>query len=134
MGPSLVLAVAAAFGPLFPCPRAIDSGVIRVRLPDEDVTALYVEQAPSFTVALRAKDASVEATRFYVGDGVLAVVIWATGSEGIIFQGTKMISGSVFKKGSTVKVLPGYKQAADLTPGTVYVELPGVKFEVSENE
>lgn len=40
----------------------------------------------------------------------------------------------MFKRGSTVKVLPGYKRTTDLAPGTVYVKLPGVIFQVPEKE
>ena len=109
----------------------IDSRVVQVRMPDEDVEIAYVERRECFTVELLAKSASVEGVNFYVGDGTVAVELEAHASDGIFLQGkTKLQDRHFFKKGATVKLLPGYKRASALAPGTVYVMLPGVTFEV----
>lgn len=130
MKPLVLLALVVTLVSLSSHVHAIDSRVIRVRLPDEDIAAEYTETAPSFTVRLRAKSASVQAETLYVGNGGVAVELRAHSSKGFVFQGELLVPPHVFKKGSTVKVLPGYKRVEDLAPGTVYVELPGVTFEV----
>jgi hypothetical protein len=48
---------------------AIDGRVIQVELPAEDVTLLYVEARSVLTVKLKAKTASVESQKMYIGDG-----------------------------------------------------------------
>lgn len=53
---------------------------------------------------------------------------------GIFLQGKKIAHGHVFKQGSTIKVLPGFKRLGDLAPGAVYVELAGVTFEMPEKK
>jgi len=136
MRSSVLISLVLLFGSFSPLVRGgdwIDARVVQIRMPNEDVELSYIERTECFTVALLAKSASVEGVDFYVGDGKVAVGLKAHTSEGIIFQGsTKLPTGYVFKKGSTVKVLPGYKQATDLAPGTVYITLPGVTFEVPE--
>src|SRR5262245_59522033 len=106
----------------------IDRRVYEVRLPDEDIVVGYYEGDP-FTVKLSATNPAVEGVQFYIGDGTLALQLVAHPSKGIFFQGVELLNGHVFKKGSTVKARPGYKQRSDLPPGTVYVVLPGVKFQ-----
>jgi len=113
--------------------HAFDDRVVRVRLPDEDIVAAYVEGDP-FTVRLWAKSASIEGVSFYIGNGGIAVELRAHPSQGLVFQGELIDPPHDFKKGSTVNVLPGYKWVGDLPPGTVYVELPGVKFEVPKEK
>jgi hypothetical protein len=125
----VLLAPALAVAPFSPPVHAVDNHVIRVRLPDEHIVVGYVEGDP-FTVRLQAKNASVEGVSFYVGNGGIAVELRAHPSQGLVFQGELIDPPHEFKKGSTVKVRPGYKQVGDLAPGTVYVELPGVTFEV----
>jgi hypothetical protein len=132
---SLVLfALVVVLTPFSQCAHAIDARIVQVRLPDEDVTVSYFESNPVFTVELRAKSASVEGVTFFVGNGGVAVELRAHPSDGLFFQGEKLPHGHVFKKGSTVKVLPGYKSPADLAPGTVYVHLPGVTFQVPDKK
>jgi hypothetical protein len=130
----VLLALAVTFAALSSHVHAIDSRVVRVRLPDEDIAAEYTETAPSFTVRLQAKSASVQAETFYIGNGSVAVELRAHSSQGFVFQGELLAPPHVFKKGATVKVLPGYKRVEDLTPGVVYVELPGVTFELPEKK
>lgn len=116
----------------FPTARmlTVAAGVVRVRLPAQDVTLFYVEAKGGFTVKLEAKDGTVEGKKFYIGDGAIAIDLVADPAEGIFLQGVRYRQGDQFKKGSTVKVRPGYKKASDLKPGDVYVVLPAVKFEV----
>lgn len=108
----------------------IDGGVIQVRLPGEDATLLYVEARGGFTVRLQTDNSSIEARRMYLGDGKVAVELVADALKGPLFQGLELDQGYVFKKDATIKVLPGFKKAVDLNPGSVYVILPGVTFEV----
>ncbi len=108
----------------------IDGGVIQVRLLGEDATLLYVEARGGFTVRLQTDNSSIEARRMYLGDGKVAVELVADAFKGPLFQGLELDQGYVFKKDATVKVLPGFKKAVDLKPGSVYVVLPGVTFEV----
>ncbi|AWM39933.1 hypothetical protein GobsT_16710 [Gemmata obscuriglobus] len=107
-----------------------DARVVQVTLPNEDVTLSYVERSPQFTVELKAKDGAVEAPRVYIGDGAVAVELFAHPTNGIFLQDVKLKQGDQFKKGDTIKVRPGYKKAADLVAGDVYVKLPGVTFEL----
>ena len=67
--------------------------------------------APSgMSVELRTPTASVRGTNFYVGDGRVAVPLQVITGRGIVFQGkTELEQGFQFRKGSAVKVLPGYK-------------------------
>jgi len=113
-----------------PCVYGIDARIVQVRMPDEDVTVFYYESSPVFTVKLQAKSASVEGITFWVGNNGVAVELRAHPSKGLFFQGEELGAGHVFKKGSMVKVLAGFKRVADLAPGTVYVELPGVTLQV----
>jgi hypothetical protein len=128
-----LIALSAALISSSPLAHGFNSRIVQVRLPDEDVTAAYYEGDP-FTVKLYTKSASVEGVTFYVGNGGVAVELKAHPSKGLVFQGQLIDPPHVFKKGSTVKVLPGYKRVQDLAPGTVYVELPGVTFEVPEKK
>lgn len=110
--------------------ESIHGGVTQVKLPSEDVILAYVEARGGFTVQLETKTASVEAQKMYIGDGKIAVELVAHASNGIFLQGDKYKSGDQFKKGATIKVKPGFKKASDLSPGDVYVTLPGVTFEL----
>jgi hypothetical protein len=130
----VVFALAVTFASLASHVHATDSRVVQVRLPDEDIVAEYVETAPSFTVLLRAKSASIQGEEFYIGNSGVAVELRADPSKGFIFQGELLAPPHVFKSGSTVKVRPGFKRVGDLARGTVYVELPGVTFEVPEKK
>lgn len=131
---SLVLLTSLITLPLLsPQVYARDPLIIRVRLPDADVMAGYVEGDP-FTVRLYAQDVSVEGVSFYIGNSEIAIELRAHPSRGLVLQGQLVDPPYEFKKGSTVKVLPGYKRPADLPKGTVYVELPGVKFELPEDK
>jgi len=103
--------------------------VLRVTLPSETATLFYVERA-YFTVRLKTASASVEAQRMYIGDGKLALDLVAHGTDGIFLQGVKYRQGETFKKGSVIRVRPGYKQVRELKAGDVYVTLPGVSFEL----
>jgi hypothetical protein len=110
--------------------ESIDGRVIQVELPDEDVTLFYVEARAVFTVKLKSDSASVECHRLYIGDGKVAIELVAHATDGIFLQGVKYRNGDQFKKGSKIKVRPGYKKASELKPGDVYVTLPGVSFEL----
>lgn len=122
-----------SLSPLVRGEDVVDARVVQVSMPNEDVELSYIERRECFTVALLATSASVEGVDFYVGDGKVAVPLKAHSSEGIIFQETTNLpTGYVFRKGSIIEVLPGYKRAADLTPGTVYVTLPGVTFQLPQ--
>jgi hypothetical protein len=106
----------------------IDGRVFQVNLPAEDVTLFYVEARAVFTVKLRTKTASVEGQKMYIGDGQVAIDLVAHSSKGIFLQDVEYKQGDQFKKGSKIKVRPGYKKATELKPGDVYVTLPGVSF------
>jgi hypothetical protein len=54
----------------------------------------------------------------------------AHATDGIFLQGVAYRNGDQFKKGSAIKVRPGYKKASELKPGDVYVTLPGISFEL----
>jgi hypothetical protein len=110
----------------------IDGRVIRVQFPNEDVTLYYVEALACFTVKLESDTASVEARRMYIGDGEVAVELTAHATDGIFLQKRNLMQGDKFKRGSKIKVDPGYKQAVNLSPGDVYVVLPGVTFQVPD--
>ena len=109
---------------------SIDGRVTQVHLPAEDVTLYYIEAKGAFTVKLETKNASVEGQKLYVGDGRVAVELVAHTTDGIFLQGTNLRQGHQIKNGSTLKVRPGYKKASDLLPGSVYVTLPGVSFDL----
>jgi hypothetical protein len=109
---------------------AIDGRVIQVQLPNEDITLYYVEARAVFTVKLETRSTTMEGQRFYIGDGQVAVELVAHATDGIFLQTVKYKQGDQFKKGSTIKIQPGNKKAADLLPGDVYVTLPGVTFEL----
>jgi hypothetical protein len=111
---------------------SIDGGVVQVRLPSQDVTLYYVERKGGMTVELKAESASVEGRKLYLGDGKVAIELVVHKTDGILLQGVEYRQGDQFKNGSTIKVRPGYKSAAALVPGDVYVTLPGVTFEVPE--
>lgn len=123
---SAVVVVASA--PAFA--DTIDSRVVQVTLPNQDVTLHYVERSPGFTVELKAKDGAVEAPRVYIGDGTVAVELFAHPIDGLFLQDVKLKQGDQFKKGGTIKVRLGYKKATELVAGDVYVKLPGVTFEL----
>ena len=127
------IALAVAVGWSSPSAHGHNSRIVQIRLPDEDVTCGYYEGNP-FTVKLSTKTASVEGVNFYVGNAGVAVEFKAHPNKGLVFQGQFIDPPHEFKKGSTVKVLPGYKRVQDLPPGTVYVELPGVTFEVPDKK
>ncbi len=108
----------------------VDGGVMQVRLPGEDATLLYVEARGRFTVKLQTDNSSVASPKMYLGDGKVAVLLEIQPLKGPVFQGEEINQGYVFKKDATIKVQPGYKLAADLPPGCLYVILPGVTFEL----
>ena len=109
--------------------ESIDGRVVQVELPNEDVTLYYVESKGGMAVELRTPSASVSGTKFYVGDGKVAVELVSHGTNGIFFQGkTKLKQGFVSKKYAVVDVLPGHKKASELGPGDVYITMPAVNF------
>jgi hypothetical protein len=112
---------------------SIDGSVVQVRLPNQDITLSYVERKSGFTVELEANDGSVEGQKLFVGDGTVAIELVAHPSNGIFLQGNQYRQGDQFKKGSTIKLKPGFKKASALTAGDVYVVLPGVNFELPSN-
>ena len=116
----------------FPASRAgaANAGVVHVRLPAQDVTLFYVETQDGFAVRLQAMDGSVEAQKFYIGDGVVAALLVADPADGIFLQGVKYRQGDQFRTGSKIIVRPGYRKLADLKSGDIYVTLPGVTFEL----
>lgn len=110
---------------------SIDGRVVQVQLPAQDVTLYYIESKGGFTVKLESGASSVEGQKLYIGDGEAAVELVAHPTDGIFLQGVKYRQGDQFKKGSTIKIGPGHKKAAELRPGDVYVVLPGVSFELA---
>ena len=96
---------------------SIDGRVIQVQLPAQDVTLFYVEARAVFTVQLKSESASVECQRLYIGDGEVAIELVAHATDGIFLQGVEYRQGDQFKKGSAIKVRPGYKKASELKPG-----------------
>ncbi|WP_425614651.1 hypothetical protein NA78x_004525 [Anatilimnocola sp. NA78] len=105
--------------------QSIDGRVVVVDFPFEDIHLEFVESKGEFAVNLKATSVYVSGTDFYVGDGKVAVKLESSTSKGIVFQGqTKLEHGFKFNKGEIITLLPGYKQAADLKPGDVYLKLP----------
>lgn len=111
---------------------AIDARVVQVELPLADVGVQYVESASGMVVELNAGNASVRGTKFYIGDGTVALELKVDHPRGIVFQGREdwIEHGSRFKKYSVIEVLPGYRQASDLEPGDVYVTLRGMNWKL----
>jgi hypothetical protein len=109
---------------------SIDGRVVQVQLPAQDVTLFYMERQAVFTVRLTTETASVEGQRLYIGDGEVAIDLVAHATDGIFLQGVAHRNGDQFKKGTVIKVRPGYKKASELKPGDVYVTLPGITFEL----
>lgn len=107
----LVATSAIIFAMLLASARAesIDGRVTQVALPVEDIHVSYVEAKGAVYVKLDARTASVGGTRFYVGDGKIAVELEARSSKGIFFQGRDDLlpQGSVIAKYSVIDVLPG---------------------------
>ncbi|MCA9137212.1 MAG: hypothetical protein KDB00_10645 [Planctomycetales bacterium] len=120
----------ALFSPASTVADTVDGRVFQVQLPREDVTLFYVEARSGFTVKMETETAAVEGQKLYVGDGKVAIDLVAHSTQGIYLQGVKYRQGDQFKNGATIKVLAGFKQAAELKPGDVYVTLPGVAFEL----
>lgn len=111
---------------------SIDGRVVRVELPPADVSLSYVETKGGMAIKLAAGAASVQGSKFFVGDGVVAVPLEVVPGRGIVLQGkTVLLHGHEFKRDSTVTVLPGFRKASDLRPGDVYVTLPGLVFDGS---
>lgn len=110
--------------------ESIDGRVVQMHLPNQDITLSYVERKGGFTVELQTKSASIEGQKFFVGDGKVAVMLVAHSTDGIFLQGDRLLHGAKIKAGSTIKVKPGYKNAANLSAGDVYVKLLGVQFEL----
>lgn len=109
--------------------ESIDGRVVQVSLPVDDIELAYIETKGGMAIELSTGSTSVIGTRFYVGDGKVAVELVAHSMQGIFFQGqTKLEHGYTFKKYSVVDVRPGFKRAADLAPGDVYVIFPAVTF------
>ncbi len=113
--------------------ESVDGRVVQVRFPVEDVVFSYVEARTLFTVQMESKSASIEAPRMYIGDGEVAILLEARGDQGLYLQGESISQGNGLKAGSAVKLRPGFKKAADLAPGTIYVTLPAVQFDVPVN-
>ena len=129
--PCTVMFIAVVLGAPWPARGdSIDGRVVQVQLPAQDVTLLYIEARAVFTVQLKTKTASVEGQKLYLGDGNVAIDLVAHPTDGIFLQGVNYHNGDQFKNGSTIKVRAGYKKASELTPGDVYVTLPGVSFEL----
>ena len=105
--------------------ESIDGRVVVVDFPFEDIQLKYVESRGGFAVHVNAKSVYVSGTKFYVGDGTVAVKLESTASKGIVFQGvTKLEHGFKFNKGEIITLLPGHKKASELKPGDVYLKLP----------
>lgn len=103
-------------------------GVVKVELPRGDATLLFIEAGDGMRVGLKTASASVRGRTLYLGDGKVAVELRAD-DRGIWFQDNiKLWQGYQFRNGSRVTLKPGYKKAADLKSGDVYVILPGVTF------
>lgn len=111
--------------------ESVDGRVLQVMLPNEDVTLYYNETKGGMSMELRTPSASVSGTKFYIGDGQVAVEMRVHSTDGIVFQGkTKLAQGFMFKKYAVVEVLPGYKRAGELAPGDIYITLPAVNFQL----
>ncbi len=114
--------------------ESIDGRVVQVYLPPGDVRLAYLETKGGMAIRLSTDRAEVIGTRFFIGDGQVAVELVAHPLNGIYLQGdTKLPSGYVFKERSVVEVRPGYKRASELGPGDVYLTLPLVTFKVPAN-
>jgi hypothetical protein len=124
MGPLLAAGQWTAYG------ESIDGRVVQIQLPAEDLTLYYIEARAGFTVKLAAKTAFVEAPRMYIGDGTIAVELYADPIHGIRLQKTDLDQGDQFKQDSRIQVQPGYRRAVDLKPGDIYVTLPGIIFDL----
>ncbi len=124
--------VLALFSPVSAVADTVDGRVLQVQLPREDVTLFYIEARSGFTVKMKTETAAVEGQKLYIGDGKVAIDLVAHSTQGIYLQGVKYRQGDQFKNGATIKVLPGFRNAAELKPGDVYVTLPGVAFELPE--
>lgn len=109
---------------------SIDGRVVQLQMPAEDFTLYYVEAREVFTVKLASKSASIEARRMFIGDGEIAVELYAHSINGIYLQTASKKQGDQFKQDSRIQVEPGYKRAADLKPGDLYVTLPGIIFDL----
>lgn len=127
---TLLVVVPALISTSFAFGQSSDGQVFQVQLPKQDISVSLLEAPSGCTVRLQTESASVEGQRMYVGDGKVAIDLMADPNYGIYLQGVKF-QGS-FKNGSTIKLRPGYFQAANLQPGTVYVTLPGLTFELPE--
>lgn len=125
-------AIISVGGPMTSRADSIDGSVTQIELPPEDVTLFYVERKGGFTVKMETDTAAVEGQKFYIGDGKIAIDLIAHPSKGIFLQGVHYRQGEKFKKGSAIKVRPGYKKASTLRPGDIYVTLPAVLFKLPE--
>ncbi|HEV7279943.1 MAG TPA: hypothetical protein VGN57_06975 [Pirellulaceae bacterium] len=114
--------------------NSIDSRVVQVELPLEDLLVSYVESPSGMLVQVSAGKASVSGTKFYVGDGEIALELKVEHPRGILFQGREdwIGHGSRFEKYSVIEVLPGYKQNSQLVPGDVYVKVRGMNWKLPE--
>jgi hypothetical protein len=114
--------------------NAVDGRVVQIELPLEDIVISYVESPSGMLVELTARTTSVRGTKFYVGDGKIALELKVEHPRGIVFQGRDDLvgHGSGFKKYSVIDVLPGFKQASDLGPGDVYVKIRGMNWKLPE--
>ena len=110
---------------------SIDGRVVQIAFPIADITLDYIEARGGMSIQMVADKTSVIGNRFFVGDGTIAVELFADATAGILFQGkTKLKHGHTFKKYSVVDVQSGYKSAADLKPGDVYVIFPTLTFKL----
>lgn len=110
--------------------ESIDGRVVQFQMPAEDFTLYYVEAREVFTVKLASKTASIEAPRMYIGDGEIAIELYANSINGLRLQSTDKKQGDTFKQDSRIQVEPGYKRASELKPGDLYVTLPGIIFDL----
>jgi hypothetical protein len=127
----LVAVAATLIGPMFAgdVEKSIDSRVVKIKLPVADVELNYVEANHGMAIEMVAGTTKISGTRFYVGDGKVAVLMEADPLNGIRFQESRMlVHGYIFKKYSIVELQPNCKSVGDLEPGDVYIEMPALSF------
>ena len=128
---SLVGLAATLIGPMsaVDMDKSIDSRVVKIKLPVADVELNYVEANHGMAIDMVAGTTTISGTRFYVGDGKVALLMEADALNGIRFQESQMlVHGHTFKKYSIVELQPNCKSVGDLEPGDVYVEMPALNF------
>jgi hypothetical protein len=127
----VAFAVALSLAVQPPSPTAkLDAGVVAFKMPLAAVKMALVESRGGMTVKLSTETAYVSGSKFYIGDGDIAILLEAT-NDGIFLQGQKLTHGQSLALHATVAVKPGYKKAEDLKAGDVYAILPGQIFETT---